>query len=68
MWPRLGDSSRGVPVRLWINTAGGVSRICLQAGCSVGERSQECLKDFFAIKRMRIGKLKQKQAWGAARS
>ena len=22
---------------------------------SVGERSQECLKDFFAIKRMRIG-------------
>lgn len=51
MWPRLGDSSRGVPVRLWINTGGGVSRICLQAGCRVWEKEvKSVLKIFLPLK------------------
>lgn len=37
-WPRLGDSGRGVPVRLWINTGGGVSRICLRADAKCGRK------------------------------
>ena len=49
MWPRLGDSSRGVPVRLWINTAGGVSRICLQAGCRVWEKEVKSVLKIYEI-------------------